>query len=380
MITEGFAAHAVEAGSQSYFGMLLSTGKKLKLGLIGGTTVELAAESITKHEVLPISPMPPQGALLGPQEVADITAWLLSQKSTPVSTTAAPAPLALNPAPLAALEKPDRLIFTQEGATIGEFLFHHPAMRRPGFANLRAPGGIPITRHFPPLEGVDPTDHADLHPGVWLGFGDLAGHDFWRNKGTIRHDRFIEPPTWKEGSLSFSTGNTLITQEGSTLAAMTNHFTLTPQGQALRLVWDAAVTPASDGFYFGDQEEMGLGVRVATAITETNGGLITLSSGATTAAKTWGQPAAWCDYSGIIAGHHVGIMIVPDPANQSPSWWHNRDYGVFVANAFGRQAMKRGAPSRVEVKRGATYHLKHTIILHTSDNGEAPDLHRLANP
>ena len=145
-------------------------------------------------------------------------------------------------------------------------------------------------------------------------------------------------------------------------------------------MWDAAVTPASDGFYFGDQEEMGLGVRVATAITEKNGGLITLSSGATTAAKTWGQPAAWCDYSGIIAGHHVGIMIVPDPANQSPSWWHNRDYGVFVANAFGRQAMKRGAPSRVEVKRGATYHLKHTIILHTSDNGEAPDLHRLANP
>lgn len=279
--------------------------------------------------------------------------------------------------PITAEEKAGRLILTQGSTTVGEFIFDHPQMRRPGFANMRAPGGIPITRNFPPIEGVDATDHPDLHPGIWLGFGDLAGEDFWRNKGTIRHDRFIEKAAWQDGRLSFATQCTILTSKGAPLGEMTHRFALTPQDHTLRIEWDAAITPATDGFYFGDQEEMGLGVRVATAITEKNGGLITSSTGATTAKQTWGQPAAWCDYSGVINGLHVGIMTIPDPANAHPSWWHNRDYGVFVSNAFGRKAMKQGESSRIHVKRGETYRLRHTIIIHASPNEKAPDLQQL---
>jgi hypothetical protein len=278
--------------------------------------------------------------------------------------------------PITAEEKAGRLILTQGSTTVGEFIFDHPQMRRPGFANMRAPGGIPITRNFPPVEGVDATDHADLHPGIWLGFGDLTGEDFWRNKGTIRHDRFIEKPEWKDARLSFTTQSAILTSKGESLGEIINQFSLTPQDNSLRIEWDAAITPVADGFYFGDQEEMGLGVRVATAINEKNGGLITSSTGKTTAKTTWGQPAAWCDYSGVVTGRHVGIMIVPDPANAHPSWWHNRDYGVFVSNPFGRKAMKQGETSRIDVKRGETYSLKHTIIIHTSPDAKEPDLHQ----
>jgi hypothetical protein len=279
--------------------------------------------------------------------------------------------------PLEAEEKADRLILKQDGDVIGEFIFRHATMLRPGFANLRAPGGIQVTRHFPPIEGVDATDHADLHPGIWLGFGDLAGEDFWRNKGSIRHDQFIKNPEWKEGSLTFATQSTLITSKGATLGGMISRFILTPQERTLRIEWDASITPTSDGFYFGDQEEMGLGVRVATGINEKNGGLITSSTGQTTAKATWGQPAAWCDYSGVINGRHVGIMIVPDPSNAHPSWWHNRDYGVFVSNPFGRKAMKQGETSLIEVKRGETYRLRHTVIIHSSPDAKATDLQQL---
>jgi Methane oxygenase PmoA len=271
----------------------------------------------------------------------------------------------------------DRVVITDGGAPVAHFVFRDEKILRPYFAHVHAPGGIPITRTFPPVEGVDATDHADMHPGIWLGFGDLAGEDFWRNKGRIRHERFTGKPAWQDGSLTFATLSTVLRRDGTALAEMTNQFALTPREGALRIVWDAAFTPVTDGFYFGDQEEMGLGVRVATAITEKNGGRITSSTGATTAKATWGQPAAWCDYSGIIAGRHAGVLIFPDPANPRPSWWHNRDYGVFVANAFGRKAMRQGDTSRIAVKRGETFRLVHTIILHASRDDKAPDLQSL---
>ena len=97
-----------------------------------------------------------------------------------------------------------------------------------------------------------------------------------------------------------------------------------------------------------------------------NGGTITSSDGSTSATKTWGQPAAWCAYSGTVNGRRAGVKIIPDPANFRPCWWHNRDYGVFVANPYGRAAMKQGEPSRVEVKRGESHRLRFTVVLHSS--------------
>lgn len=265
-----------------------------------------------------------------------------------------------------------------DGEALGEFWFDHPKILRPFFANLKTPDGTPITRSFPPVEGVDATDHVDMHPGLWLGFGDLAGEDFWRNKGRIRHDRFFKEPMWQVDRLIFTTESTLLGHHGSECAKMENRFELIPGRRNLRIVWDARLTPEIEGFYFGDQEEMGLGVRVATPIAEKNGGLLSNSDRLTTAKATWGQPAAWCDYSGRVAGKRAGAMIVPSTINPHPSWWHNRDYGVFVSNPFGRRAMNQGEESQIKVKRGEIYHLKHTIIFHSTEGNEAVDLETLA--
>ncbi len=113
---------------------------------------------------------------------------------------------------------------------------------------------------------------------------------------------------------------------------------------------------------FGHQEEMGFGERVATAITEKNGGLITSSTGLKNAKTTWGQAAEWCDYSGTVEGHRLGLTLMADPKNFRPSWWHNR---AFVANPFGREAMKQGARSAVTVKRGEDFHLRFGAAIHS---------------
>jgi putative membrane-bound dehydrogenase-like protein len=388
VITEGFSAHSIEAEGQSHLGVLLSTGRTVRLGVAGGRIVEIPEEKITKHETLPVSPMPPMGSLLSPQDVADVTAWLMTaghRAAGDASPAAAEAPVSARPAtaqpsapepafifrpadisPLSVVEKPDRLVISQSGAMIGEFVFAHPEIRRPFFANLRAPGGIPVTRAWPPVEGVDATDHADMHPGVWLAFGDVGGQDFWRNKAAMKHEGFAAPPEWKGDHLGFATVSSLLASDGTRMARMRCDFTLAPKGHELHLGWAAAVTPEIDGFYFGDQEEMGFGVRMATPLIEKNGGLVTSSTGRTTARETWGQPAEWCEYSRTANGIRVGARVIPDPANLRPSWWHNRDYGVFVANPFGRKAMKQGEESRVEVKKGGTYRLGFTVVLYVA--------------
>jgi hypothetical protein len=132
------------------------------------------------------------------------------------------------------------------------------------------------------------------------------------------------------------------------------------------LVWEPDFQAGDFGLNFGDQEEMGFGARVATPITEKNGGVITSSSGLKTAKNTWGQPAEWCDYSGSVNGQRVGITLKADPANFRPSWWHNRDYGLMVANPFGRKAMNQGEPSRVVVKKGERLRLRFGALLHSA--------------
>jgi hypothetical protein len=247
---------------------------------------------------------------------------------------------------------------------VAEFVFKDARILRPYFANVHAPGGVKVTRNHPPVAGVDATDHDTMHPGIWLAFGDISGQDFWRNKGRIEHIQFTEPPMVKQGRLTFTTECRLRTAEGKTVCSLTNRFTLTQLTNAWLLGWDATFRSEEGDFTFGDQEEMGFGVRVATAITEKNGGLITSSSGLKTAKATWGQAAEWCDYSGTVDGRKLGITVMPDPRNFRPSWWHNRDYGVFVANAFGREAMKQGAKSVVTVKRGETFRLRYGAVIH----------------
>ena len=79
-----------------------------------------------------------------------------------------------------------------------------------------------------------------------------------------------------------------------------------------------------------------------------------------------GQPAEWCDYSGTVDGRRIGLTLMADPKNFRPGWWHNRDYGVCVANPFGRDAMKQGAKSAVTVKRGEDFHLRFGAAIHSS--------------
>ncbi|MCX6907527.1 MAG: PmoA family protein [Verrucomicrobia bacterium] len=270
--------------------------------------------------------------------------------------------------------KTDCLAITHGGQPVATYVFRDDKVLRPHFTRVHAPGGIQVTRNHPPVAGQDATDHDTMHPGLWLAFGDINGHDFWRNKAVIKHKRFAEPPAVRDGQLTFATGNTLQTTNGQPICAMTSCIALAKRHCGYLLTWDATFKSDEHDFVFGDQEEMGFGVRVATALTQKNGGVIRNSAGGQGAKATWGRTAVWSDYSGVIGGCRVGVLLMPDPRNFRPSWFHNRDYGLMVANPFGRNAFTKGEKSAVVVKKGEPFRLRFGVLMHAVPPGQDVDL------
>jgi hypothetical protein len=260
------------------------------------------------------------------------------------------------------VERPGSLQIAIGGKPFAEYVFRDEKILRPYLAHVRARGGSQVTRNHPPVAGQDATDHDTMHPGVWLAFGDLSGADFWRNKATVEHVEFVDKPAAEGDSARFAVRNVYRSGEHVVcreLCRMTIH--VRPAGDLV--IWDSKFT-GDDDFYFGDQEEMGLGVRVATPLAVKNGGRMTNSDGLVNEKQVWGKQADWCDYSGTIDGRPLGILLAPDPRNFRRSWFHARDYGFVAANAFGRRAFTGGEPSKVVVPKGESLRLRYAALIH----------------
>ncbi len=377
IITEGFNQQTIvtDAG-KAYSGVLLEeSGLAVSLGQSTGLQIDIPKSSIEERSTNPISAMPDMTETLTPQQVADLAAFLLSMR-TPIATdeantvqqTAIQSADTVGDATFRVEKQKKQLRIFLAKQHIADFVFADDKIRRPFFANARvatkdSPNGMQITRNHPPVDGVDQLDHQELHPGIFLAFGDINGEDFWRNKAAMEHVRFLTEPTVANGRLHFVTECRLNSSNGDTLGSMTNEYTLSARPNGWLLVWSSTFRAGKQTLTFGDQEEMGFGARVATPFTEKNGGLIRSSSGKRTAKQTWGQAANWCDYSGP-GPKSGGIMLMASPDNFRQSWWHNRNYGVFVANPFGRKAMKQGKVSSVSVAPGESLRITFGALIH----------------
>ena len=258
----------------------------------------------------------------------------------------------------------DRLEIEIGGEPLGTYVFRDETVLRPYFAHLRAPGGIAVTRSFPPVAGADPTDHATMHPGLWLAFGDINGVDFWRNKGRVVHERFLDPPRGGTGQGTFTVRNQYVSQPGEApVCTETCRVTIVAHPATTLLIVDATLVSEAHDLAFGAQEEMGLGVRVATPIAVKQGGRLLNSDGLEGEGQIWGKHADWCDDSGTIDGRDVGVTLMTDPASFGRGWFHVRDYGLMVANPIERGA-KKGEPAKLVLARGEPLRLRFGALLH----------------
>ena len=265
------------------------------------------------------------------------------------------------------------VIVTVGGQRIATYVYEDEQIPRPYFAHVKAPGGIQVTRNHPPVEGVDRTDHDTMHPGIWMAFGDLGGSDIWRNKARVVQEEFIEKPTGGPGKGAFAVRRRYERADGTPICHEVCRLTLLVRPAGYLLLWDSTFSAGKE-FYFGDQEEMGLGMRVTTPISVQKGGRMLDSTGRRNEREIWGNTADWCDYSGTVDRQHIGMTLMCHPGNFRPCWMHSRDYGFVAANPFGRQAFRRGKPSKVFVKPGEQFRLRFGVLIHADPKNQPPDL------
>jgi hypothetical protein len=270
-------------------------------------------------------------------------------------------------------QQADRLVISCDNQPVATYVFRDTKIPRPYFAHVHVPNGRQVTRNHPPVEGEDRTDHADMHPGIWMAFGDLSGCDFWRNKDRIVHEAFTAAPHAHDHEATFSVRNRYERADGTLVCHELCKLTFVNSTFGYMLHWDSQFSGDSD-FHFGDQEEMGLGMRVSTPISVVKSGSMLDSEGRRNEKEIWGKSADWCDYSGTVGDQSMGMTLMCHPKNFRACWMHARDYGFLTANPFGQKSFGKGDSSKVMVKPGETLRLRYGLLLHSASGTERPDV------
>ena len=213
-------------------------------------------------------------------------------------------------------QKPGNLLITVGGRPFATYVYEDPVITRPYFAHVKTACGIQATRNHPP-DADDAKDHATFHPGIWLGFGDINGNDYWRLKAKVEHEMFVEQPAGGPGRGTFAVRNYYMSADGKErVCAELAKYTILVRPSGYLLVWNSTFSSSAGDFTFGDQEEFGLGIRVNTKISVQYGqGHMTNAEGLKDGKETWGKVSSWIDYSGPIGDRYAGMAIMPDPAN-----------------------------------------------------------------
>lgn len=259
-----------------------------------------------------------------------------------------------------------------DGQLFAYYVWDDPATTRPYFKEVHAAGGeVRITRNHPPGPG-DFDDHQTYHPGLWWGFGDVGGNDYWRMKARIIGGDFIGEPIGGEDRGFFAVRNRLLANGSDEIfCEQICRYTILRRPVGILVIAESSLRRNSGDFWLGDQEEMGLALRVATpiAMASHKGGRILNSNGSVDLEEIRTRQSDWCDYSGPIAGRHGGMMVMNDPENFRRPWWHAVDTGLLIANPLGESELNGRGKQRenVLVRAGESFRLRYGVLVHLED-------------
>ena len=267
---------------------------------------------------------------------------------------------------------------TIDGQPFATYVWNDPNTTRPYFKQVHALGGkVQLTRNHPPRR-ADFSDHETYHPGIWWGFGDVGGNDYWRMKAKVIGGSFIEEPSPGKDHGSFAVRNTMLTSDGSTtFCHQICRYRIMRRPSGILMVCECTLIRRESDFWLGDQEEMGLAVRVATplAVQSDQGGRIQDSEGRAELKAIRTHQSDWCGYSGPIAGKHGGILLMNDPKNFRKPWWHAVDTGLLIANPLGESELNGRGKKRqnVLVEQGKPFRLRYGVLLHLHQRADEFD-------
>ena len=274
-------------------------------------------------------------------------------------------------------EKQDgSLHISVDGKPFAVYVWNDPTTTRPYFKQVMAVGGeAQITRNHPPGPN-DIQDHPTFHPGIWWGFGDVGGNDYWRLKAKVVGGEFVQEPTGGKDSGSFAVLHKMLVNGGDEVfCEQVCKYSIHRRAAGILLVCESTFRREQGEFWLGDQEEMGLAVRVATplAMASGKGGRILNAERSTDLKQIRTKQSDWCDYSGPINGQYGGVLLMNDPKNFRKPWWHAVEGGLLVANPLGESELNGGGKKKqnVLVKAGESFRLRYGVLVHLEPSDEA---------
>ncbi len=252
------------------------------------------------------------------------------------------------------------------------------------------PTGKETTRGFPMRKATsdEATDHVH-HKSLWLGHQIVNGVDFW-----------LEPPSKQvdsEHGRVIDVGDPEVSYDGGQAVLKCERRWIAPGGDLVCtdqtmyrfgasddhrwIDYEIEFFPAGEPLTLGDAKDALLAVRVpgTMSVDSKLGGTIVNDAGQRDDAS-WGQRAAWVDYSGPVEGETLGIAMMSHPENdRARPRWHVRTYGLFAVNPFGEKEFppidgyKQGP---VTVPLGDSLRLRYRVLLHRGDSEEGDVAHQ----
>jgi hypothetical protein len=222
--------------------------------------------------------------------------------------------------------------FRRDGVEITRYHFG-PSLHRPFLYPVIGPSGRSLTRMGHPH---DPESHSH-HNSVWISHHDVAGVDFWgdRGGGTIRHKRIVEYIDEGQRS-SIVAENEWVDADGRVLLNETRTVTvLLLDANEWLLVVDTKLRAKGKPVTLGKTPFGMIGVRLAKTIgVHDGGGRIRNSEGDVNEKAVFWKRARWVDYSGAIKdGMLEGVTLFDHPGNPNhPSHFHVRNDGWMGAS------------------------------------------------
>jgi hypothetical protein len=264
---------------------------------------------------------------------------------------------------VALAESEQKLDIFIEGRYFTSYVFD-PAFSKPYIGPVAGPNGISYTR----LD-FETKEHPH-HRSIWLGIGDVNGIDIW-NEPAGRYGRQTVKELFEKtsGPVLARIGSALDWTDYNGRKQMSERrvVTIYRMPESLRIIDLEFELKAEYGrVELGATKEAGpLGIRVAEPMKADRGGRMVNSYGSVGEAECWGKRAEWCDYSGTVDGHLLGIAAFDHPSNDGfPAHWHIRDYGLMAPNNFyfrGGKLLQPGESIRYKYRL-----LFHEGSLHTA--------------
>ena len=260
-------------------------------------------------------------------------------------------------------------------------------LKRPYLHPLRAASGRIVNRSFPAGQVPGETTDHPHHAGLFYGHGDVNGYNYWAvqnvpiapSKASATMGRMVLKNASVKSGKESGTVDVVLTwlkPDGKPLLTETRRMTFYADPELRIIDFDFDFT-AIDKVVFRDTKEGTFAMRMATALEEpaakakpdgaVRTGKLLNAQGGEGEANVWGKRSEWVDYSGVLGGEKVGVVMMDHPGNpRHPTYWHSRGYGLHSINPFGLHDFLNDPKQdgSLTVEPGSHVRFRYRVVVH----------------